>query len=118
MVKTRESNKLAHPGQHVAPKLRRTKDEVQAERAAKAQAKADSEEAKKQSILRAAEFEHAERANEDLADATPCPPFKSQPPHSRKKTSLIPVAETSDVEMFDDVDNPAYVPPPLYKVFQ
>jgi hypothetical protein len=52
-------------------KPRRTTNEVQAERAAKAQAKADSEEAKKQPIIRAAEFEHADRANEDFPDATP-----------------------------------------------
>jgi len=73
---------------------------------AKAQAKADCEEAKKQSIIHAAEFEHADRADEDTVDATPHPPFtpKPWPPlHNQKKANLIPVAEISNVEMSDDV---------------
>jgi hypothetical protein len=114
MPETRASNKLAHPGQPIAPKPRRTKDEVQAERAAKAQAKADREEAKKQSIIRAAEFEHADRADEDFVDATPRPPFTPKPwppPRNQKKANLIPVAEISDVEMSDDVAMASFVPP-------
>jgi hypothetical protein len=100
MPETRASNKLAHPGELLAPKLRRTKGEVEAEHAAKAQAKVDREEAKKQSIIRAAEFEHADRADEDFVNATPHPPFtpKPWPPIcNKKKANPIPVAETTDV---------------------
>jgi hypothetical protein len=114
MPETRASNKLAHPGELLAPKLRRTKGEVEAEHAAKAQAKVDHEEAKKQSIICAAEFEHADRANKDFVNATPHPPFtpKPWPPiRNKKKANPIPVAETTDVKMSDDVDNASFIPP-------
>jgi hypothetical protein len=73
MPETRASNKLAHPGEPVTPKPCQTKDEVEAQCIAKAQAKADCKEAKKWSIIHAAEFEHADRADEDFVDATPHP---------------------------------------------
>jgi hypothetical protein len=119
MPETRASNKLAHPGEPVTPKPHRTKDEVKAEHAAKAQAKADCKEAKKQSIICAAEFEHSDQADEDFIDATPCPPFtpKPWPPLCNKnKANLIPVVEISDDETSDDVemsdvDNASFIPP-------
>jgi hypothetical protein len=114
MPETRASNKLAHPGELLAPKLRRTKGEVEAECAAKAQGKVDYEEVKKQSIICAAEFEHADRADEDFVNATPHPPFtpKPWPPvRNKKKANPIPVAETTDVKMSDDVDNASFIPP-------
>jgi len=46
-------------------------------------------------------------ANEDTVNATPCAPFtpKQWPPdHNRKKSTLVPIEETSDVGMLDDVD--------------
>jgi hypothetical protein len=101
MPETRASNKWAHPGKPIAPKPCQSKDEVEAERAAKAQATADCEEAKTWSIIRAAEFEHADRADEDFVNATPCPPFtpKPWPPlHIKNKANLTPVAEISDVD--------------------
>jgi hypothetical protein len=107
MPETRASNKFAHPGKPVAPKPRQTKDEVHAECTAKAQAKADCEEAKKQSIICAAEFEHADRADEDFVDATPRPLFTPKPwppPHSQKTANLVPISEISDVEMSNDVE--------------
>ena len=119
MPETRASNKQAHPGRLLVPKLRRTRAEVEAERTTKAQAKVNHEEAKKQSIIRAAEFEHADRADEDFVDATPRPPFTPKPWPSlrnKKKPNSIPVAETPDVEMSDDVkmsddvDNTSSVP--------
>jgi hypothetical protein len=104
MPETRASNTWAHPGKPITPKPRRSKDEVKAERAAKAQAKVDREEAKTWSIIHAAEFEHADRADEDFVNATPRPPFtpKPWPPlHNKNKANLTPVAEISDVEMPD-----------------
>jgi hypothetical protein len=113
MLGTRASNKFVHPGKPIAPKLHQTKGEVEAEHAAKDQAKADCKEAKKQSIIHAAEFEHADRADEVLVDATPCPPFtpKIWPPlHNKNKANPIPAVDISDVEMSDDVDNASFVP--------
>jgi hypothetical protein len=60
MPETRASNKLAYPGEPVTPKPCQTKDEVEAQHTAKAQAKVDCKEVKKQSIIHAAEFEHAD----------------------------------------------------------
>ena len=113
MLGTRASNKLVHPGKPIAPKPHRTKGEVKAKHAAKAQAKVDYKEVKKQSIIHAAEFKHADRANEDLVDSTPHPPFtpKIWPPlHNKNKANPIPVVDISDVEMSDDVDNTSFVP--------
>ena len=104
-METRTRNKTAHPGLVTKTAHRRTTAEVQQERTAKAQAKAAREETKHQSIERAAAFEHAEKANEDMVDATPRPTFTSKPwppPRNRKTSHLIPVAKTSDVEMSDE----------------
>jgi hypothetical protein len=82
---------MAHPGKPIAPKPCWSKDEVEAERAAKAQAKAHHEEVKMWSIICAAEFQHADRADEDFVNATPCPPFtpKPWPPlHNKNKANL------------------------------
>jgi hypothetical protein len=120
MPETRASNKWAHPGKPITPKPHQSKDEVEAEHAAKAQVKTDHEEAKMWSIIRAAEFEHADRADEYFVNATPCPPFtpKPWPPlHNKNKANLTPVAEISDaemsndVEMSDDVNNASFIPP-------
>ena len=104
-METRTRNKTAHPGLVTKTAHRRTTAEVQQERTAKAQAKAAREETKNQSIERAAAFEHAEKANEDMVDATPRPTFTSKPwppPHNHKTSHLIPVAEPSDIEMSDN----------------
>jgi hypothetical protein len=102
-IGTRASNKSVHPGNVFKPSVpRRTSAEVQQEREAKAKAKADREEAKQRSIVRAAEFEHADMANEDLVDATPRPPFTPKPwPPSRnkKKAKVIPVTESESSEV-------------------
>jgi hypothetical protein len=112
-IETRASNKATHPGQAVKPKTRCTTAEVQKERQAKAEAKAAREEAKRQSIRRAAEFEHDDIANEALVDATPRPPFtpKPWPPPRNRNTNKVPVEESSDVEMTDDFDRGSFVPP-------
>ncbi|KAM6503850.1 hypothetical protein JOM56_000793 [Amanita muscaria] len=116
-IETRARNKLAHPGNVLKSAVpRRTSDEVQDERDAKAKAKADREAAKRKSILRTAEFEQADIANEDIVDATPRPPFtpKPWPPraHNHKSTSLGPITESSDVEMGDDIDRESFAPAP------
>ena len=93
---------------------RRTTAEVQEERAAKAQAKANREDARLQSINRTAEFEHADMANEDLADATPRPPFTPKPwprPHKQASSDLTPLAETSDVDLSDNFEKASFIPP-------
>jgi hypothetical protein len=111
MPETRAKNKLAHPGKLLAPKHHQTKDEIEAERAAKAQVKVDRKEAKKQSIIRAAEFKHADRADEDFVNATPRPPFTPKPwPPLHNKNKANDVAKISDVEM-SDVNNTSFTPP-------
>jgi hypothetical protein len=100
-IGTRAKNKFAHPGQVTKSTVpRRTSAEVQQERDAKAQAKADREESKRRSINRAAEFEHTDMANEDLLNATPRPPFTPKPWPPRN-TKLVPVAESNELD-FDD----------------
>src|SRR5271169_4673553 len=79
-IETRTQNKTAHPGAVCKPAVpRRTPAEVQQERNAKAKAKKDLEEMKRQSIVRTAEFEATEIANEDTVDITPHPPFTPKP---------------------------------------
>ncbi|KAH9166464.1 hypothetical protein EDB89DRAFT_1910690 [Lactarius sanguifluus] len=73
-MSTRASNKTAHPG-NVVKNKRRTTAQVQEEKMAKAKAKEARKVAKQQGINRAAQFEHACLANEDLVDATPRPLF-------------------------------------------
>jgi hypothetical protein len=108
-METRASNKTAHPGyvDKVIP-TRRSGVEVQKTRTAKAQAKAAREEAKKNSINRTAEFELADIAKENLADATPRPLFT---PKARNRTypDLTPLAATSDVEEATDFDKASFV---------
>jgi hypothetical protein len=77
MPETRASNKWVHPGKPITP--HQSKDGVGAEHVAKAQAKADYEEVKMWSIIHAAEFEHADGANEDFVNATPHPSFTPKP---------------------------------------
>jgi hypothetical protein len=105
---TRASNKSTHPGNVSKPATRRTSAEVQQEREAKAKAKADREASKKRGIVRTAEFEHADLANEDTVDATPRPPFtpKSyQPSRDKKKAkALVFVEELTEVEGGGDSD--------------
>jgi hypothetical protein len=108
-METRASNKTAHPGyvDKVNP-TRRTGEEVQKTRTAKAQAKAAREEAKKNSINRTAEFELADIAKETLADATPRPLLT---PKSRNRTypDLTPLAATSDAEETTDFDRASFM---------
>jgi hypothetical protein len=110
-IATRASNKTTHPGNAVKTTKRRTTAEVQEERAAKAQAKAAREEARQQSINRAAEFERADMVNEDLVDATPRPPFTPKKPQYQTHSDLTPLAETSDADMSDGFEKASFVPP-------
>jgi hypothetical protein len=113
-IKTRASNKSVHPGNVCKPAVpRRTSAQVQQEREAKAKAKSVREEARQQSIIRTAEFEHADMANEDMVDATPRPPFTSKrwpPPRNHKSAKLVPVTGSSDVEMSDNCDKASSAP--------
>jgi hypothetical protein len=110
-METRARNKIAHPGHAVKTSKFRTTAEVQAERAAKAQAKAAQEKARQQSINRAAEFEHADMADEDLVDATPRPLFTPKSSRIRTNPNLIPLKEMSDVEMTYVSDSASFIPP-------
>jgi hypothetical protein len=77
------------------------------ERDAKVKAKASREKARKESIVRTAEFEHSDRLEEDVGEATPRPPFTPKPrPLSRYQKQANPhsVIGSSDVEMVDDSD--------------
>jgi hypothetical protein len=113
-METRASNKFAHPGNIIKAAVpRRTSAQVQEERDAKAQADEDREEAKRQSVIRAAKFERADMANEDIVDMTPRPPFTPKPwppPRNRKAAELIPIAESADVEMGDEFDAQSFAP--------
>lgn len=105
-LETRAKNKLIHPGNTVKAKPRRTSAEVQQEREAKAKAKLDREKVKQKSIVRTAEFERTDMANEDSVDATPRPPFTPKPwppPRNNKRTKLrvIPITDSSDADMDD-----------------
>jgi hypothetical protein len=101
-IKTRAKNKETHPGlPDLTSAPRRTSAEVQQERSSKAKAKAAQEAAKQHNIQRAAEFEHADMANEDIIDATPRPSFtpKAWPPprtRNRKRNNLTPVVESDN----------------------
>ena len=113
-IRTRVSNRTAHPGNADKSRGRRTSVEVQKEHTAKSQAKAAHEEAKQNSINRTAEFKLADIAEEGLADATPCPPFTPKqwpPPRNQTYSDLTPLAAMSDVEMSDDFDRASFVPP-------
>ena len=91
-----------------------TTAEVQEERAAKAQAKATHEDARLQSINHTAEFEHADMANEDLVDATPCPPFTPKPwprPHKQASSDLTALTETSNVDLSDNFKKASFTLP-------
>ena len=108
-IGTRASNKLAHPGEAIKSSVpHRSSAEVRQAREAKAKAKANREEAKKQAITRAAEFEHTDMANEDMANATPRLPFtpKPWPPPRNKKKATKPVPATvSNEDDKADFDN-------------
>ena len=108
-IETRAKNKTTHPGKVVtsSQQPRRTKEEVEQEKNAKRQARKDLEEARQQSINRAAEFERADIANEDVMNSTPRPLFTPKPrPRSRNQrpSSLTPIADTSNVEASDVPD--------------
>jgi hypothetical protein len=117
-METRASNKTAHPGNVIkATTKRRTKAEVQEERVAKAKAKAAQEGAQKTSIGRTAKFESADKACEDVVDATPRPLFTPGPKqrraserHQQVQSSPSPVVETSDISTSDEVDAASFVP--------
>ena len=106
-IETRASNKTAHPGNVVKTRQKRSKAEVQEERTTKAKAKADREEARRQGIHRAAEFERADVANEDLVDATPRPLFTPKRPRHQSLSDVTPLEETSDAEMSDTFGKPS-----------
>src|ERR1700735_858496 len=110
-IETRTQNKTTHPGEVCKPAVRRTSAEGEQERDAKAKATQDLDETKRQSIVLTDEFEAAEIANEDTVDITPPPPYTPKPwppPHAR----LVPITESSDVEMGDEFDRASFSPKP------
>ena len=115
-IMTRSSNKTAHPGYvDKVEKTRRTTEEVQKDRKAKAQAKATREAAREKSINRTAEFEVADKTREYLADATPRahPPFTPKQrlqSHNQAFSDLTPLKATSDSEVDTNFDRASFVP--------
>ena len=106
---------MTHPENVSKPAPCRSSAEVQQEREEKAKAKVDCDTAKKKGIIWAAEFEKADMANEDIIDATSCPPFtpKPWPPCRNKKgatADLVPIAE---LEVDTDTNDPAPAAPEL-----
>ncbi|KAH9027217.1 hypothetical protein EDB85DRAFT_1893035 [Lactarius pseudohatsudake] len=100
-MSTRASNKMAHPGNIVKHKCRTTA-QVQEEKMAKAKAKEARKVAKQQGINRAAQFEHACLANEDLVDATPRRLFTPKRRHNQMQSDLTPISKTSDSDSHGD----------------
>ena len=52
-------------------------------------------------------------ANEDIVDMTPHPPFTPKPwppPRNRKAAKLVPITESSDVKMVDELDKESFAP--------
>ena len=52
-------------------------------------------------------------ANKDVVDMTPHPPFTPKPwppPHNCKAAKLVPITESSDVEMVDKLDKDSFAP--------
>jgi hypothetical protein len=114
-IETRPSNKLAHPGKISKPASCQSSAEVQQEHDAKAKAKADREEAERQSIARTAKFEQADIANENIVDTTPHPHFSPKPwppPCNRKGAKVVPIAELDDTEISHESDNIPLTPAP------
>ena len=115
---TRASNREAHPGNVVKSKTRRTTAEVQQERAAKEQTKAAHEEAKRQNINRAANFEYTDLANEDMADVTPRPPQTPKqwlPSGYCQNANISPLTGMSE-EDESDGDNMAFFERPVSEI--
>lgn len=114
-LETRAANKSTHPGNITKTGVpRRTPAEAKKLRETKAAAKAQRQAAKTKSIVRTAEFEHADMANEDLVDATPRPPCtpKPWPPlRNKKKAKLVPTVAESE-----PVDDPVFDNSPLTPV--
>ncbi|KAH9026130.1 hypothetical protein EDB85DRAFT_1893546 [Lactarius pseudohatsudake] len=84
---------------------RRTTAQVQEGKMAKAKAKEAHKVAKQQGINRAAQFEHACLANEDLVDATPRPLFTPKRRHNQIQSDLTPISKTSDSDSHSDSNN-------------
>lgn len=117
-IETRAKNKTTHPGLAAAsgdtpPKrTKRSKLEVQEEKEAKARAKAVLAEARNQSINRAAEFEHADIANEETVDNTPRPVFtpKPRPISHNHRNSPLTSPDTTDIGESDNPDETPFMP--------
>lgn len=92
---TRPSNATAHPGMIDRNPGRRSKDEVTAERQAKAAAKARGEKEKAENIRKIAAIEHAEKRKARLLDQDPDDP-KAPPPSQPKARRVRPRAEEDD----------------------
>ena len=90
-IGTRARNKLTHPGNVSKPAPRRSSAEVQQERDKKAKAKAVHDTAKKKGIIRAAKFEKADMANEDITDTTPHPPSLQSHGHPITTKKVLPL---------------------------
>jgi hypothetical protein len=98
-TKTHAKNRGSYPGNPDRALPRRTSVEVENERAAKAQATAAWLEKKRRILRRAAVFEDADTANEDIVDTTPRPSFTPKPRptvRNHKNANLGRVAEVSD----------------------
>jgi len=114
-IKTRSKNKNTHPGIPDQAPPRRSSVEVENERVEKTRAQEVQKEEWKQKIRRAAEFQYIDKANEEIADATPRPSVASKPwppPRNRKQAKLAPVAEANgDSDDDGDIDNVSFKPP-------
>jgi hypothetical protein len=129
-IETRAGNKSSHPGDVLKPPKRRNTTEVEAERAAKAQAKKDRELARRRGIERTARFERDDLVRENEIDATPRPaPKQKALPRTNSLSSEADDAEATkdgearhkpsnvdDTISVDDSSVESGSPPPVKKV--
>ena len=101
-MNTRAKNSTQRPGLIVEKKKHRSKEEVQAERQAKADAKEEKARTKAAGIKRVAAYEQ-NQANEDAVEATPKAAPQPRALHRTRGYALIPerkdTVPESDVEM-------------------
>jgi hypothetical protein len=113
-METRAKNKTTHPGEiQKSSKPRRSKEEVQQEKDAKAETRKALADARQQSINRTADFEHADIANEAMVDATPRPLFTPKKrcfSQNHKNSPLTSFANSSDIEVLDRPAEAPFIP--------
>ena len=104
-VTTRSKNSAQHPGLLVPKQIRRTSEEVAADRKVKEDTKKEKQNNKKASIKRVAEFEQ-NQADNDAMERTPRVVTKPNPLVRTRSYADVLRHGNSDVEMADGMAEP------------